>query len=95
MKKYRDGLERCGCRWLDKPMLQAIWDRIEYAAQRRGFRARLWENPCASMEPGWLFWLETQAVDDPGGRWESLMADIKQDSKLRAWFLPESQEQQP
>ena len=94
MKKCRDGLERCGCRWLTEPMLQDIWNRMEYAAQRRGFQARLWQNPCASMEPGWLFWLETQAVDYPNKRLESLIADIQQDSELRAWFLPEPKEKQ-
>ena len=85
MKEYK--VSRFMALWLKSPPAEMM-PRIEAFANRHGCWAHLWQNPYASLEPGWLFWLETH-IDGAGGRMQELQADLRFNPELRElnkWF---------
>lgn len=90
----RDEVERFEGRWLKGPPSQ-ILARIDALAHRHGCWVQLWCNPCASMGPGWLFWLETHAVgaNDRIQAFQYDMLNNPELHELREWFLYTSKEQ--
>lgn len=84
----RDQVVRFEGRWLkgnpEQVLARIDMKRIKALAHQHGCWVQTWCNPCASMEQGVLFWLETSASTPKNS--QSFQFAMWQDCELKKWF---------